>query len=496
MQTVDKPHLSNIKTLISVERLRELLAEGITEKSHWFKDLSDEELMQQIRCIAQVKYFMYRAVADPKFREQVLTDPDEILAHQSLNFNFEEIKPIWDKLLDGKSEREEKSIPLLTKRYQEFEQTARSQKLPVFVASSVDLRYKAWRERQKARCNSQMVKLISDGIVHSPVTFELSKGCSVGCWFCSVSAPRLNDIFFYTPENAKLWRGVLEVMKGILGQAAAGGFGYWATDPLDNPDYEKFMCDFHEILGIFPQTTTAQPLKNPARTRSLLKLSLEKGCMYNRFSIVSLKILRQLYEEFTPEELAFVELVLQNKEAVGSLKINGGRAREATKRHPGKKQETLDDSVGGTIACVSGFLCNMIDRTVKLISPYPASDRYPHGYRVYDEGNFTSADDLKILLERMIDSHMPLSVRPSDRIRFRPDLKYESLADGFGLSTRFMIFKFRNDPYLKELGAVIAKGDKTAKEIASLFNVCGISSVNIYNSLNLMLNKGVLDDEV
>jgi len=35
--------------------------------------------------------------------------------------------------------------------------------------------------------------------------------------------------------------------------AAGRGFCYWGTDPMDNPDYEKFCLDFHEVLGIFPK---------------------------------------------------------------------------------------------------------------------------------------------------------------------------------------------------------------------------------------------------
>jgi radical SAM family RiPP maturation amino acid epimerase len=362
------------------------------------------------------------------------------------------------------------------------------------AASSREPRFKAWRERQIARASSQMPKSVHDEIPHMTGAFELSKGCSVGCWFCSVSAPRLGDIFSYSQENAKLWREVLELLKDIHGAAAKAGFCYWATDPLDNPDYEKFCSDFHEILGIFPQTTTALALKDPARTRSLLKLSQESGCLTNRFSILSLKRLNQLHKEFSPEELAFVRLALQNPEAEG-IKANAGRAREYNKRKASKNQETVDDSLPGTNTCVSGFLFNMVEGRVKLISPFNADDRWPLGYRVYDEGIFAGIDDLKSLLEEMIDRYMPLTVMPNDRISFRRDLKYESLPDGFQVSTRFKTYKFRNAPYVKQLGEVINKEDKTAEEIASLFNIFGVPSVHIFQSLNLMFKNGILDDE-
>jgi hypothetical protein len=40
-----------------------------------------------------------------------------------------------------------------------------------------------------------------------------------------------------------------------------------------------------------------------------------------------------------------------------------------------------------------------------------------------------------------------------------------------------------------------ANGDKTAEEIASLFNTFGVPSVHIFQSLNLMFENGILDGE-
>jgi len=67
------------------------------------------------------------------------------------------------------------------------------------------------------------------------------------------------------------------------------------------------------------------PLKDIARTRTLLRLSREKDCDMNRFSVLSLKELDRIFKEFTPEELTFVELITQNKETVGG-KAFAGRA--------------------------------------------------------------------------------------------------------------------------------------------------------------------------
>jgi radical SAM family RiPP maturation amino acid epimerase len=488
---VSSPKLVEQRISGNISQIRYFLKGGKTEESHLIDKLSDAELERELKRISQLKRFYERWQADPDFRQEFLTNPHQAVSRYNMNIDSEEISLLWNDALAQKDTTD--LTPISVKRYREFYRGVKCDMSDI-AGSSTDSRFKAWRERQMARCSSQMCKSLYDEILHMTACFELSKGCSVGCWFCGISAPRLGDIFTYNKENAKLWREVLELLRDIHGPAAKAGFCYWATDPLDNPNYEKFCSDFHELLGIFPQTTTAQALRDPTRTRSLLKLSLSKGCIVNRFSILSLKMLDQLYKEFSPEELTFVRLVLQNPE-VGIIKANSGRAREHNKRKAEKNHEVLDDSLPGTNACVSGFLFNMVERSVKLISPCNADERWPNGYRVYEEGAFTNVDDLKILLEGMIDRHMPLTVRPNERLSFRRDFRYESLPDGFQLSTRFKTHKFRNDPYIKQLGEVIHKGDKTAEEIVSLFNICGIPSAYIFQSLNLMFKEGVLDDE-
>ena len=458
--------------------------------------LSEEEL----KSLSQIKRFKERYEADPDFRKNVTIEPEKTLARYNLKIEPEAIRWLLDKEFVESQQAEGKPFPLSIQHYLDYNNAVtkwmrRWRDTTPDITLESDLRFRVWRERQMARNDSEISKSGNAKIVHAPVCFELSKGCSVGCWFCGISAPRLGDIFYYSAENAKLWQEVLELMKEIVGAAAGSGFCYWATDPFDNPDYEKFVSDFHEILGVFPQTTTAQAMKDPARTRSLLKLSATKGFTHHRFSILSLKILDSLYEEFTAEELVHVGLVMQNKESLMN-KALAGRALEKKQRKAHETNQEADDELAQpTIACVTGFLFNMVERSVKLISPCKASKRWPNGYKVYDEGTFADINDLKVLLERMITNHMPLSVRESDRIRFRRDLIHENLVDGFKLSTQFLTLKFRHRPLIKELGEVILKSDKTAQEIAILFESLGVSTADTFYSLNLMFKRGVLDDD-
>jgi radical SAM family RiPP maturation amino acid epimerase len=433
---------------------------------------------------SQVKRFQERWEADGKFREQVVQDPYSAFFRYGLKLNPEDVRPKWDR-----SCKDILQFPLLKLSQGFFE---RLDKVTDINSEVSDSQIRVWRERQIARTSSQFNLAFHKVIQHIPVSFELSKGCSVGCRFCAVSALKFSDIFLYTPENAKLWRGVLEVMTGFLGTAAGNGFCYWATDPLDNPDYDKFCLDFHAITGSLPQMTTAQPLKNIEQTRAILKLSREKNAICNRFSILSLKMLEKVHQEFSDEELLNVQMNFLNDEAENAVKAHAGRQREANLK---KGQGDEESHRQGTIACVSGFLFNMVERSVKLISPCNADERWPLGYMVYDQGTFVDADDLKMLIERMIRDNMPRMLRPSDLICFRRDLNYQTLVDGFQLSTRIKTFKFHHDSLWKELGALIHQGQYTTAEITQLLALKGVTSANISFYLNVLFERGVLDFE-
>ncbi len=143
-----------------------------------------------------------------------MTDPYQAVVYYNLNINSQDIKALWDEALAQRDAG--KPAPLSVEYVQEFYRKIKCEMFHAIVASRKP-RFKAWRERQIARASSQMYKSVHDDIPHLTMAFELSKGCSVGCWFCSVCAPRLGDIFTYRQENAKLWREVLELLKDIHG---------------------------------------------------------------------------------------------------------------------------------------------------------------------------------------------------------------------------------------------------------------------------------------
>jgi radical SAM family RiPP maturation amino acid epimerase len=456
---------------------------------------------EYLSTIANIKRFLERWSGDREFREALPQDPYGVTRRYNLDVDPEELRILWD--LDyANSYDPNAAIPLKVIQYSTHirqciahRENLRKQGTPS------NARFKAWRERQICRLGSQFGSTSADRIVHPPFTVELSKGCSVGCWFCGVAAQRLEEVFPYSPENVVLWRGVLEVLKDIIGSGASEGFCYWATDPMDNPDYEKFLTDYHSILGSLPQTTTTSSIRDPQRTKNFLKLSQAKDGWIERFSILTLEQLNKVHKEFSAEELMFVELVLQNDEATNT-KAFAGRAREKRFRKrletSGQKIDSSESTVvGNTIACVSGFLLNMVDRSVKLISPCEASEERPLGYIIYDEANFNSASELRDVLNQMIDKNMSLTINLQDRISFRADLKSEKIDQDLCLSSPAAKYYLGDSPYLQEITEVIFNENLTAGELALLMEQRkGVALTHTLNSLNEFFKQGMLESQV
>ena len=69
------------------------------------------------------------------------------------------------------------------------------------------------------------------------------------------------------------------------------------------PDYEKFLLDFAEIMGDYPQTTTSVADKYPERIRALIK-QIGIGRMEDaalRFSVRTLSQFYWIMEEYSPQ---------------------------------------------------------------------------------------------------------------------------------------------------------------------------------------------------
>ena len=272
-----------------------------------------------------------------------------------------------------------------------------------------DGRYRAWRARQRARFAFAQGSARAALNPHLPFAVELTRGCSHRCWFCGVSALPLAEVL---RTDLPAWERMLDALDAAFGANAARGVLYWATDPLDHPDYEAYAEAFRRRFGRFPSTTTAAPLADPARTRRLLALARPADYPYHvlRFSVVTRRRLEQLHAEFSAAELADVELAAVNRESILAL-ADVGYARETGRRRPELaaheraklRRAGIDDErfQHQTVASVSGFLIEPLAGRVRLIAPEPCSDRWPDGYVVFGEERFGRAGDLAGALDRL-----------------------------------------------------------------------------------------------
>lgn len=445
--------------------------------------------------VAHCKRFCEYWTADPAFREALPKDPYAVTKAAGLQADPLAIRPLWELDSEHPAHRAEPSLSLL--RYRSFmaEKLAFRDRLQR-EADSVHPGYQAWRARQLRRCAGELGQTKNEGLVHSGLAVELCEGCSVGCWFCGISALKLNGAWPYTDEHADLWKSVLRSVREQLGDTAGNGFCYWATDPLDNPDYEKFCHDFADCFGVYPQTTTAQPMRDPDRFRKLHEVARRRGCKIDRFSVLSRGMLRKVFAEYTAEELLFVELVMQ-MDGAWAGKAFAGRAR--TKPEKWKKstgRELPMDAAASTIACVSGVLLRMPERSFELVTPCRADQKWPNGYKVLARHTFGDAGEFEAKLRATLSL---LGERlPVDKIvRLRGDLRLEVLQDGFALVGDYFRQTFTRKLYsgVLALAEPLAQGESTSMQLAlAMESVCPLHETLAF--INRLFALALLEEEL
>jgi len=469
----------------------------------FFRNMFDRRSADELQTIARIKRLRERFMADKGLRDKIeanLDDPSKIFKEYGFDGDAEALRPIWDLkfAIEKGDEAAYADYPeaqiwkswftdLLAHRRMLFELGEMAEINPPFHA---------WRNRHILRNNSDLGKR-NESITYPIIAYELCDGCSVGCWFCGISAEKFKGHAPYTEENATLWRGMLKVMVDLFGTAAQTGFCYWATDPMDNPDYPKYAEDHYHITGLFPQMTTAAPLKDVALTREVLALGEKYRCVINRFSILTLKILERVHAEFSADELLAVELVIQGKGSILGKAI-AGRAMDHKDRISGDSGDTkvaVAEHGLGTVACVSGFLVNLPHRTVKLVTPCRASKRWPKGYRVYEEARFSTAQEYREVLEGMIARHMPESLPADTPLAFRSDLKFVPGDGFFELKGEVTTHKVKGLSCLGTAAPLIAGGDKTPGDIIARLTEEGTDIFSVTQVLQDLFNLGFIEDD-
>jgi radical SAM family RiPP maturation amino acid epimerase len=364
-------------------------------------------------------------------------------------------------------------------------------------AIPTDRRLLSWRRRRIERAKSECLRDVS--LNTFPLfAFELSRGCSVQCWFCAWDPPKLEAYFPHTPENQQVWREILSVAWELFGPACRTAVCFHATDPTDNPDYFEFLRDVRELYGIHPQTTTARPLKDKAWTRELLRLQDAVPHSFDRFSVLTVNELRKIHAAFSAEELVNVGLAFQNPGAL-THKARSGRTFPQHNRLEAEERLMQDEPIPqmvppGTIECTCGYLVNMLDRSVRLISPCYASDRWPLGYTVHAEGTFRDSVEFRDVILRSVERSMTEHKEAGDRIAFREDLTYVERADGFVLTSRYRQHAAKQSRLVAQLGELIRCGTFTTGEITDRMILEGMSGLDVAAWLDRLYQGGLLAD--
>lgn len=480
----------------------------MTDLRNSYRQTFSKKTPQELYDLARIKRFMERLTADGEFRKALSENADNpfpVAKQFGIEIDPLELLPLWHRnylkyrIDPGLSD---KKWPLAEAWDTHIKTILKHRDALVGQGTSqTNKKFTAWRERQIKRCNSELGSSALS-IVHPVVAYELSQGCSVGCWFCGISAESFKGSFSYSDENAQLWLGVLEQSLAIMGPAASTGFCYWATDPCDNPEYDRFLEDYHKVFGVLPQTTTAIPLKNIELTRRIMALHEKYMCNPNRFSVLTVGILDKIYKTFTPDELLYTELVIQTKNSL-LTKAVAGKALEKYKKNQQKgleapKSEVVKSSAEfdhSTIACVSGFLVNMMSQTVELIAPTRASEAWPKGYRIYGSRHFNNAQEYGRAISDLIDTYMPESVTGDTVLSFRSDLEYSATAQGYVLEGKYYKFTFAGFPFAKRMGELIHSANLTADQILGALTAEGEDIFVVLAAIQELYDLSVLNDD-
>ena len=389
----------------------------------------------ETRLYAHAKRFRERWDGDDRFRAAAAEDPAEAARAAGIDCDPRGLSWLWRPGAEV-----DESLPEVRamRRYE-----ARDRAYLAFTDddAGAGAGYRVWRRRQRARAMFAQGPLTAAVGLHLPFVVELTRGCSLGCWFCGLSAGKLEAAL---PTDLPAWSRMLRAFRAVFGASARRGFLYWATDPLDHPDYESHAETFDRELGRFPVTTTAAMLKDVERTRRLIRLSRERGSPSLRFSIVTRQALDRVHRTFSAEELIDVGLVLVNKESVLAL-AEAGHARERAGRDPERaaferaKLRALTPPGADpaawthrTIACVSGFLVEPVVGRLRLIAPEPCSDRWPDGYAVFDEARFDFDEPGAFDAALAGIAERRLHDRPPARLALQREVRIELTGDAAG----------------------------------------------------------------
>ena len=374
------------------------------------------------------------------------------------------------------------------------------QKLVASSRSTLSPEYTAWRGRRVAATRNELGSY-GWGLDHPCHAVEMAVGCSVGCGFCAFDAGKLQTVFdLARPENRELVRGVATGMASVLGWPAAHGMLYWSTEPHDNPHYVKLLEFWQRMTGAMLCTATARAGED--WVRELIDYYSTGPVPWPRISVLSRGIMRRLHRAFTPMEMRDTTLLMQQKDGEAlRAKVPGGRERMLRQLVEADDLRNVDfenlpegfEPPQGSIACISGPLVNMVNRTLKLISPCYTTMEYRYGYRVFDETTFDGPEDFEVALKRMVRRSMVVRPYPEMPMRWRDDLRAVPQPDGFTLLSPTTRRDFRRGELHLRTAELIGHGDRTYEQVFdALSDNPQVGPMAAISMLDSLFKKGYL----
>lgn len=340
--------------------------------------------------------------------------------------------------------------------------------------------------RNRCRMESHLIRL-HPNIYFSPACFELSDGCRVQCPFCGLAAKPWIADFPYTEENRALWRDVIRITRELLGPVVDYAPCYFATEPLDNPDYEAFLMDMRELSGNVPQTTTALAEKYPKRIRALMRNLGEEELSQNaslRISIRSLAQFRQIMELYSAEELEYVELLPNNPEST-YVYSDSGRAAQGHLNLPERK------AVQYSISCCAGIRVNMVHKTISFVEPELPDAVHPLGISIRETVPFQDAETYRNGLIGLFRSYAFGTLPYEVPVQLNRHVGVKSEGQMFRLEGDVISYPIKKTPVIESALTQLVDGVR----IAELIQSAGIEKTEtqkLYETLNGLYIRGYL----
>ena len=375
------------------------------------------------------------------------------------------------------------------------------QKLMVSSKETLSPEYTAWRRRRVAAVRNEL-GFFGWSLDHPCHAVEMAVGCSVQCNFCAFDAGKLETVFDLTRiENRKLVQAVAAGMVNVLGWPATHGMLYWCTEPHDNPHYVKLLEFWQHLTGAMLCTATARAGED--WVRDLVNFYTTGPVPWPRISVLSRGMMRRLHKAFTPMELRDVSMLMQQKDSEAlRAKVPGGREKMLLQLVEADDLRNVDfenlpegfEPPQGSIACISGTLVNMVERTVKLISPCYTTMEHRYGYRVFDATTFDeSPEGFEVALKRIIGRSMVTRPYPEMPVRWRDDLKAVPQPDGFTLLSPTTRRDFRRGDIHVRTAELIGRGDLTYEQVFdALAGSPGVGPFTAMSLLESLFQKGYL----